>query len=68
MIEGINFMLHIFYHVFLKVQILSQTEKDKYSMWNLKKKKASEYSKKEANTDIENKLVVTSGEREWGRG
>lgn len=24
----------------------------------------SEYNKKEANTDIENKLVVTSGERE----
>ena len=34
-------------------------------MWNLKNK-ASEYNKKE--TDIENKLYVTSGEREGKRG
>ena len=32
-------------------------------MWNIKKKN-SEHSKKEADTDIENKLVVSSGERE----
>ena len=32
-----------------------------------KKKKNSEYSKKEADTDIENKLVVSSGEREGER-
>ena len=31
-------------------------------------KKTSEYNKKEADTDIEKKLVITSGEREGGRG
>ena len=33
-----------------------------------KKNKISEYNKKETNTDIENKLVVTNGERERERG
>ena len=32
-------------------------------MWNLKNQKMNEYNK----TDIENKLLVTSGEREGGR-
>ena len=36
-------------------------------MWNLKNK-TIEYNKKEADTDTENKLVVTSGERKGGRG
>ena len=39
-------------------------------MWSLKKKRkkeTSEYHKKETDTQIENKLVVTSGEREAGR-
>jgi len=40
-------------------------------MWSLKKKKrkkeTSEYHKKETDTHIENKLVVTSGEREAER-
>ena len=35
-------------------------------MWNQKIKQTSKYNKKE--TDSENKLVVTSGEREGGRG
>ena len=41
-------------------------------MWNLKNKKikyTSEYNKKRNRlTDTENKLVVTSGEREGGKG
>ena len=37
-------------------------------MWNLKIQLASYYNKKEVNSDIENKLVVTSREREVGRG
>ena len=37
-------------------------------MWNLKIQQTSEYNNKEADTDIESKLVVTSGEREGGRG
>ena len=39
-------------------------------MWNLnlKKKKTNEYNKTETDSDIENKLVVTSGEREGRRG
>lgn len=32
-------------------------------MWNLKQQK-NEYNKKKADSDIENKLVVTSGEKE----
>ena len=45
-----------------------QTLYDIIYMWNTKKKKTnSEYSKKEADTDIENKLVVSSGEREGER-
>ena len=37
-------------------------------MWNLKIQQTSEYNNKEADTDIESKLVVTSGEREGRRG
>ena len=37
-------------------------------MWNLKIQLTSYYNKKEANSVIENKLVVTSKEREVGRG
>ena len=37
-------------------------------MWNLKIQLASYYNKKEVNSDIDNKLVVTSREREVGRG
>ena len=36
-------------------------------MWNLKNI-INEYNKTKRLTDIENKLVVTSGEREGGRG
>ena len=50
---------------------ISETEKDKYSvityMWNLKNK-TNEQNKTEIDSDIENKLVVTSGEKEGGRG
>ena len=48
---------------------ISQKEKDKYyilsHIWNLKYE-MSEHNKTE--TGIENKLVVTSGDREVGRG
>ena len=37
-------------------------------MWNLKIQRTSYYNKKEANSDIENKLGITSREREVGRG
>ena len=37
-------------------------------MWNLKIQLTGYYNKKEANSDIDNKLVVTSREREVGRG
>ena len=37
-------------------------------MWNLKEQQTSEYNRKEADSQTENKLVVTSGEREAGRG
>ena len=52
---------------------VSQTEKDKYYityMWNLENKTDECESNKKRNrlTDIENKLMVTSGEREVGRG
>ena len=36
-------------------------------MWNLKNTKTSKYNKKEADTDIENKLMVTSGDRREGQ-
>ena len=36
-------------------------------MWNLKNK-TNEYNKTETDSDIENKLVVTSGESEEKRG
>ena len=36
-------------------------------MWNLKNK-TNEYNKKETDSQIENKLVVASREREGGRG
>ena len=47
---------------------ISQTEKDKYCMISLlcriwKIKQTGEYNKKETDSDIENKPVVTSGER-----
>ena len=50
---------------------LSETEKDKYCMISLicgiqKIQQTSEYNKKEADSDIENKLVVTSRERARG--
>jgi len=56
----------------LKGIILSETKSDRERqilyeiiyMWNLKNKTTSEYSKKNRFTDIENKLVVTSGGRE----
>ena len=49
---------------------ISQTEKDKYCMISLicgilKIKQTNEYNKTE--TDTENKLVVTSGERKGGK-
>ena len=34
-------------------------------MWYLKNLQTSEYNKKEADSDIETKVVVTSGEKEW---
>ena len=34
-------------------------------MWYLKNLQTSEYNKKEADSDIENKVVVTSREKEW---
>ena len=38
-------------------------------MWDLKNTKIIKYNKKRSNlTDIENKLVVTSGERKGGEG
>ena len=37
-------------------------------MWNLKIQLTGYYNKKEANSDIDNKLMVTSREREVGRG
>ena len=36
-------------------------------MWTLKIQQTSEYSKKEADSDTETELVVTSGERELGK-
>ena len=56
----------------LKGIILSEIKSDRERqilyeiiyMWNLKNKTTSEYSKKNRFTDIENKLVVTSGGRE----
>ena len=56
----------------LMINDISQTEKDKYLyvityMWNLKSTTASEYNKKRL-IDVENKLKVTRGEREKGRG
>ena len=36
--------------------------------WNLKIQQTSDYNRKEADLNIENKLVVTSGERGVGRG
>jgi len=33
--------------------------------WYLKNLQTSEYNKKEADSDIENKVVVTSREKEW---
>ena len=52
---------------------ISQTEKDKYHifftcMWNLKKKRYKRYKgtylwKRNRPTDIENKFIVTKGER-----
>ena len=48
-----------------------QTEKCKYSvitcLWNLKNK-MNEYNKAKTDADIENKLVVTSVEKEGRRG
>ena len=35
--------------------------------WNLKIKQIREYNKKETDSDVENKLVATSGEKEGGR-
>ena len=37
-------------------------------MWNLKCKKTSKYNKKETDSDIENKVLLSSGERYMGRG
>ena len=37
-------------------------------MWNQKIQETSEYNKKEADSDIGNKVVITSGEREGGVG
>ena len=34
-------------------------------MWYLKNLQTSEYNKTEADSDIENKVVVTSREKEW---
>ena len=49
---------------------ISMTEDDKYYityMWNLRKiQPASEYNKKEADSQIQNKLMVTSGKRGGG--
>ena len=36
-------------------------------MWNLKNKKIKSIYKTETDSDIENKLMVTKGEREAGR-
>ena len=49
---------------------VSQTEEGKYCMLSLyvESKKKNEYNKTNRATDIENKLMVTSGEREGGRG
>ena len=51
---------------------ISQTETDKYSMLSLicgvQKIKQMYMQKRNTLTDIENKLVVTSGEREGRRG
>ena len=48
---------------------ISQTERqilyDITDMWYLKNLQTSEYNKKEADSDIETKVVVTSGEKEW---
>ena len=60
---------------FTEYSIRLYSEKDKYSMVSLicgiqKKiiKQTSEYNKKETDSDIENKLVVPSGESKQGRG
>ena len=37
-------------------------------MWNLKNTQTSEYNKRNRPTDIENQAMVTSHERERGRG
>ena len=49
--------------------ILCQTEKDKYCyhMWNKKLKQMNVYNKIEADSDTENKRMVTSGKKEEGR-
>ena len=52
---------------------ISQPEKDRYHMISLicriqKIQQTSEYNKKSRLTDIENKLLVTSRERELRRG
>ena len=52
---------------------ICQTEKDMYSMLSIicrieKIKQINVYNKPETFTDIENNLVITSGEREGGRG
>lgn len=49
---------------------ISQTKKYKHFMISLKcgiykMLQTSEYNKKEADSDIENKVVVTSREKEW---
>ena len=54
------------------IMLSEMSEKDKYCMLSLicgiwKIKQTSEYNKTNRLTDIENKLVVTSGEREGGR-
>ena len=50
---------------------MSQTEEEKYCMVSLiygikKIKQTSKYHKKETSSQIENRLVITSGEREGG--
>ena len=49
---------------------VSQTEKDKYRMislmWNLKSNTNESVYKTETVTDMQNKFMITSGEREGG--
>ena len=52
---------------------INQTDREKQILYGITymgnlKYKMSEYNKKESDLDRENKLVVTSGEREGGRG